>query len=169
MAARQIERLAEGGASACLGGAVAFALFAGITPVVAQSVAAAPAAVAAILAYWLSRRLLAGITPPAGKVADAAPLAELLLEDVVACAPDVPMPNVPVPDAPVPDAPVPDTPVPDTPVVVRLFDPATMPTSRQPLASGGRLADKLSSAAPPDASQELRAALDQLRRSIRRA
>lgn len=63
MTARQIETLVDTGASASLGGAVAYAAFAAIAPWLGESLAMAGSAAAAILTYGLSRRLLATVKP----------------------------------------------------------------------------------------------------------
>lgn len=63
LTARQIETLADTGASASLGGAAAYAAMAAIAPWLGESIAIAGSAAAAILAYGLSRRLLATVNP----------------------------------------------------------------------------------------------------------
>ena len=146
LAPRRLEKLADTGASACLGGASAFAANAVLDPVLGQPLAAACAAATAGLAYWLSRSLLGAIAKPVRASVVAAPLAELWLDEVL----------VPEPPAPADDS-----------RVVRLFDPSAMP--RESIANGSRGANAMSTGATPDASEALRDALNQLRRSLRQA
>lgn len=137
-AERLTERLVDHAASACFGGAVAFAAYAAMAPIVALPALAALTAAAGALAYAMACHLLGRIE----RAASAAPLDELLLDEALV-APD------------------------GNSTLVRLFDPAAMPTSRQIAALTGRMAIDPSLAAPPDASQALRDALGELRRSLR--
>lgn len=145
LTARQIEALIELGASACLSGAVAFAVFAGLEPLLAQPLLIAGSAVAGAIAFWLSRRALASVAR--GAIGPAATADELLLVDVV---------PVDVVAEPAPGG-----------QVVRLFDPAAMPAAFLSTARNRHVAMSPSPAASPDASQALHDALAQLRRSLR--
>lgn len=142
IATRKLEKLAGGGASACFGGAVAFAVYQGLAAIFGHALALEAATVAAACGCWLSWRFLAIFEPAITRVVADPPMPELLLEEVLVSSPNA--------------------------RVVRLFDPAALPVSRQSLALSGPLAND-SSAAPPDASQDLREALNQLRRSLRQA
>lgn len=81
--ARQIETLVDTGASASLGGAMAFAAFAGLAPWLGQPLAIAGSALAAALAFWLSRHSLATVKPISVRSAPPAQSEELLLVDRV--------------------------------------------------------------------------------------
>ena len=63
LTAPQIETLVDTGASTCLGGAAAFAAFAGLAPWLGQSPAIAGSAAVAGLAYWFGRRALSTVNP----------------------------------------------------------------------------------------------------------
>ena len=86
LTARQIETLADTGASICLGGAAAFAAFAGLAPLLGQSPAIAGSAAAASFAYWLTRRALATVSPNRGRSTPPAQDDELVLSDRVSGA-----------------------------------------------------------------------------------
>lgn len=146
LAPRLLEKLADIGASACLGGAAAFAAYAGLKPLLALPLTAACAVAAAGFACWLSRTMLGAIAAPVRASAVAAPFAELWLDNVF-----VPMSPATTDDG----------------RVVRLFDPAAM--SRQSMAGDGPQANDMASAASSDASEALRDAFNQLRRSLRQA
>lgn len=144
--ARKVAKLTDRFASACLGAAVAFAVYRLFEPMTLQPALGTYAAGAAGIAYTASRRLLGRVSPRRGGFAVAslaveAPCDALLHDEVIAAA---------RPDS----------------RVVQLFDPAAMPMSGQSTARIGRLANDLSPAAPPDASDALHEALNQLRRSL---
>ena len=83
LTARQIENLADSGASACLGAAAAFAAFAGLAPWLGQSPAIAGSAAVAGLAYWFGRRALATVNPNRGRSIPPEQDDELVLSDRV--------------------------------------------------------------------------------------
>ncbi len=64
-AARRTERLIDHGASACLGGASAFAAFAALAALTEQPALGALAVAIGAAAYWLSWRVLRAIAPAA--------------------------------------------------------------------------------------------------------
>ena len=167
----RIERNVDRVASAALAIAVGYAAYSLLMPLAPPTVAWAETGGAAAFSYLLSRRLLHAIGPRAAKVAvpvfdvreidamRADEPAELLLTDVVQSAPR------PADDPLVLDDILAEL-GPDS-RVVRLFDPAAMPTAGQLKARIDRhLATGTSAASPPDASDALHEALAELRRSL---
>jgi len=172
--AAKIEKTMDRAASALFGCAAAYAAFMGFARGSAGSIAAAEAAAAGMLAFFLTGRALAAVHPEAAKlpvpvfdVRQIDPVeaphspesAELLLTDRYE-APAAAQETLMLDDVLAqlePDS-----------RVVRLFDPAAMPTPGQ---LNDRIERHLVRDAPPgsshDASQALHDALAQLRRSLR--
>ena len=168
--ARKIENLVSRVAAAVFGGACGYSTFTLLTGLGAQPSRMAMALGAAAFGYLLCDRLLAKVgvaTPrfavPVFNVAAIEPMgpAELELTDsdrlVPAAGAGEPLELDDVLAEIGPDA-----------RVVRLFDPAAMPTPGQLKARIDRHLDQgVSGSAPPDASQALYDALSELRRSMR--
>ena len=155
-----IERNADRAASALFAAAAGYAAFAGF--------GVAQAAAAAALAYWLCLRTLGAVQPHTRRLPvpvfdvreiDVSEPDELLLTEVheqPADAPEEPLVLDDILAELQPDS-----------RVVRLFDPAAMPTPGQISARIDRhLAASGSPAAEADASQALHDALAELRRSL---
>ena len=170
---KRLELIVERGAAAIFGSAVGFAAYAGLWGFVGQPERAVCAAAAAIVANLLCTRALqawatAGpqFAIPAFEQVAIETDDELLLTEA-----DMLLPELILTDA---DRLPPQEPLelddilaelgPDS-RVVRLFDPAKMPTPGQ--LSSRIDAHQARSAAYPDASQQLSEALAELRRSLR--
>lgn len=158
-----IEKGVDGAASALFAGAAAYAVF---VATAAGPMRAAETAAVAVLAFALCLRALSAVTAEARKLPvpvfdvreiDAIEPAELLLTDPYLPAPEEPLVLDDVLAEIGPDS-----------RVVRLFDPAAMPTAGQ---LNERIERHLGRGAPPapphDASQALHDALAELRRSLR--
>ena len=164
-----IEKNVDGAASALFALACGYAAYAWISPTAGLPTAAAESAAAAVLAYFLTNRTLRRIQPEAPRipvpifdVRDVEPIgeSELLLTERLDPAP-----------AGEEDALLLDDILaelgPDS-RVVRLFDPAAMPTAGELKSRIDRHLDRETSAAQTsDAAQALNDALAELRRSMR--
>ena len=164
-----VEKSVDRAASALFAAAAAYAAYVTLAPEPAGLVRAAEAAAIAAFAYLLCVRSLNAVQPKARRLPvsvfdvreiEEAELPELLLTDryeAPAAAAEEPLLLDDILSELAPDS-----------RVVRLFDPATMPTPGQLNASIERhLRRDSSPAAPQDASQALHDALAELRRSLR--
>jgi len=163
-----IERNVDRAASALFAAAAGYAVYAALEGDFAQRLLVAQAAGAAMVAYWLCVRMLGAVQPEARRlpvpvfdvrqIDDVEP-PELLLTDVHEQPPasaEEPLVLDDILAELAPDS-----------RVVRLFDPAAMPTPGQISARIDRHLSGDSSAAPSaDASQALHDALAELRRSL---
>jgi hypothetical protein len=163
-----IEKYVDRAASALFAAAAGYAAYAALARNSVQRLAFAEAVAAAGLAYWLCIRLLAAVQPQKRRLPvpvfdvrdiDGPDLPELLLtetSDQPAVAAEEPLVLDDILAELGPDS-----------RIVRLFDPAAMPTPGQISARIDRhLAAGSSSAAAEDASQALHDALAELRRSL---
>jgi hypothetical protein len=186
----RIESAVEQGAAALLGGATAFAAFLVLAPAVAEPARELVALALAGAAYWLSARVLRAVEPHAPRFhvprfdlppVDWQEVEELVLTDAdrlqrtIAQMADVLILTDADRFRPVPDAPAGELILDDVLAqlgpdsrVVRLFDPAAMPTPGQ---LNARIEQHLRGSSKPavqaDASQALFDALADLRRSLR--
>jgi hypothetical protein len=135
--AERLEALADGLASASLGGAVGLSAYHLLASAVAQPALGACAAAAAAAAFWAGRSLLGLVERrlPVAPIAAGAAGDELSAED-------------------------------DSPVVVRLFDPAVAAAPGPSARWQDGLANDFSRAAPADGSRSLHDALHQLRQTL---
>lgn len=169
--AKRIEKNIERVSSALFGGAVGYAAYAYFVTTVAQPQLGAFAGGAAAIAYVFCIRLLNIVGPAKPRYPvpifdlrkiEPAPLDELLLTDADRVSDAPPAAGEPLMLDDVlaqlgPDA-----------RIVRLFDPAAMPTPGQLQARIDRHLDQEGPpGASPDASQALHEALAELRRSLR--
>lgn len=167
----RIERNVDRAASALLAVAAAYVAHSILMPLSTPTVGWAETGGAAAISYLLSRRLLNAVGPRAAKrsvtvfdvreidAVEADQPAELLLTDVFEPTPP------PADDALVLDDILAE--LGPNSRVVRLFDPAAMPTAGQLKARIDRhLAGESAVASPPDASAALHEALAELRRSL---
>lgn len=165
----RIERCLDGAASALFAGAVAYAAYAGVAADARASVALAETAATGVIAFLLCSWVLNSVRPEARRlpvpvfdVREIEPIdpPELMLTERYEPAyrgAEEPLVLDDVLAALGPDS-----------RVVRLFDPAAMPTPGQ---LNARIERHLETGAPPapsqDASQALHDALSELRRSLR--
>ena len=162
----RIEKNVDRAASALFATAAAYAAFVWLEPQSGPSMLLAIAACIAALAYLLSFRILKAVQPEAATLSvpsfdvreiEAVEPPELLLtqrvEPTVQTRKEEPLVLDDVLEELGPNS-----------RVVRLFDPAAMPTAGQ---LNARIERHLVGDAPPDASQALHEALAELRRSLR--
>lgn len=135
--AERFETVADGIASLSFGGAVGVSVYHLLASASVQPALGAYAAAAFVFAYWTSRSLL-------GLVERRSPIAPIGVETLC----DALSAND------------------DPPVVVRLFDQVEAAAPGPSTDGLGRLANGFSPAAPPDASNSLHEALNQLRQSL---
>lgn len=156
----RLEWLADGLASASLGGAVGLFTYRLLAPMAVQPALVAYAAAAAVIAYGASRSLLGLV----GRRLPATGLANVSLQDALwvdncraAAEPEPESETRPLAEL---------DPRPDSSVVLRLVDPANAAPSNQPDAPADRHASHFPGAASHDASDALHEALNQLRQSL---
>lgn len=163
-----IERNVDRASSALLAAAAGYAAYTALAPYSAQRLVMAEAAAAVALAYWLCRRSLDAVQPEVRRL-------PVPVFDVRQIDHDEP-PELLLTEVHQPPADTADEPLvlddilaelePDS-RVVRLFDPAAMPTLGQISARIDRhLAGDPAPAPDADASQALHDALAELRRSL---
>lgn len=151
--AMRIEKTVDRGASALFAAAVGYAAYAYLARQAGNPVLAAETGAASAVALLISYRLLSAVAPQVRR--ESVPIFDVREID--------PMPEGPLAEEPLDLVDILTELEPDS-RVVRLFDPASMPT---PGELKTRIDDHLDAAHSADAAQALHDALAELRRSLR--